>query len=154
MLVRKASANDIDSIVRFQLKMANETEGIELHKPTVTKGVTAVINDIKKGQYYISEIDGKVVASLLTTYEWSDWRNGTVLWIQSVFVLKEYRRKGIYRNMYSYIKELVKNDDNLNGIRLYADKSNYPAHKTYEQLGMTPDHYITFEWIKKNEKEG
>ncbi len=148
MLVRKATINDIDSIVDFQLKMANETEGIELNKPTVAEGVAAVLNDTKKGQYYITEIDKKVVASLLTTYEWSDWRNGTVLWIQSVYVLKDYRRKGVYRNMYSHIKKIVLNDDNLNGIRLYADKSNYAAHKTYEQMGMSPDHYITFEWLK------
>lgn len=148
MQIRTAKITDIDSIVEFQLKMANETEGIELHLPTVKNGVTAVIQDIKKGQYYVAEIEGKVVASLLTTYEWSDWRNGTVLWIQSVFVLKEYRRKGVYRSMYSFIKNMVLKEKNLNGIRLYADKSNYPAHKTYKQLGMNPDHYITFEWLK------
>lgn len=148
MLVRKATSKDKTSIVDFQLKMASETEGIELNKPTVTKGVSAVIEDTGKGQYYVTEIEGEVVASLLTTYEWSDWRNGTVLWIQSVYVLKEYRRKGIYRNMYSHLKHLVQEDKNLNGIRLYADKSNSPAHKTYQQLGMSPDHYITFEWLK------
>lgn len=148
MLVRKATSKDKTSIVDFQLKMASETEGIELNKPTVTKGVLAVIEDTGKGQYYVTEIEGEVVASLLTTYEWSDWRNGTVLWIQSVYVLKEYRRKGIYRNMYSHLKHLVQEDKNLNGIRLYADKSNSPAHKTYQQLGMSPDHYITFEWLK------
>lgn len=148
MQVRKATIKDIVSIVGFQLKMAAETEGIELDEPTVIKGVTAVINDNTKGQYYVTEINNKVVASLLTTYEWSDWRNGTILWIQSVFVLKEYRRKGIYRNMYTHLKQQVLENDKLNGIRLYADKSNVPAHKTYQDLGMSPDHYITFEWLK------
>jgi len=148
MQVRNAITKDITSIVSFQLQMAAETEGIELHEPTVKKGVTAVINDDKKGQYYVTEINDKIVASLLTTYEWSDWRNGTILWIQSVYVLEEYRRKGVYRNMYSHIKQLVLENENLNGIRLYADKSNLSAHKTYLQLGMSPDHYITFEWLK------
>lgn len=148
MQIRQASIKDVDSIVDFQLKMARETEGIELNKVTVIKGVSAVINDINKGQYYVTEIDKKVVASLLTTYEWSDWRNGTVLWIQSVFVQKEYRRKGVYKTMYSHIKQIVLENDSLNGIRLYADKSNFAAHKTYKQLGMSPDHYITFEWLK------
>jgi len=148
MEVRKATTADILSIVDFQLKMAAETEGINLHEPTVTKGVAAVINDNTKGQYYVTEIDKRIVASLLTTYEWSDWRNGTILWIQSVYVLKEYRRKGVYRNMYSYINQLVLGNEKLNGIRLYADKSNLPAHKTYQKLGMSPDHYITFEWLK------
>jgi len=148
MEVRIATLNDVDSIVDFQLKMASETEGVELHKPTVLIGVTAVVADISKGQYYVTEIDNKIVASLLTTYEWSDWRNGTILWIQSVYVLNEYRRKGVYRNMYSHIKKLVLENEKLNGIRLYADKSNFPAHKTYQKLGMSPDHYITFEWLK------
>ena len=148
MQVRKATTKDINSIVDFQLKMASETEGIELNKITVLKGVTAVINDTNKGQYYVTEINNRIVASLLTTYEWSDWRNGTILWIQSVYVLNEYRRKGVYRNMYSHIKQLVMDNPDLNGIRLYADKSNLTAHKTYQELGMSPDHYITFEWLK------
>lgn len=148
MIIRTATSDDIEQLMDFQLKMAHETEGIELHRPTVLKGVSAVLNDPSKGRYYVAEIDGKVVGSLLTTFEWSDWRNGTILWIQSVYVLKEFRRKGVYRSMYSYIKQQVKESDNLNGIRLYADKSNYAAHKTYEKLGMNQDHYITFEWLK------
>ena len=148
MGVRQAKRTDLQAIVKFQLAMANETEGIELDKPTVEKGVNAVLSDSGKGIYYIAERDGKVVGSLLTTFEWSDWRNGTILWIQSVYVLPEYRRKGVYRSMFSQIKNMVLNDSKLNGIRLYADKSNLLAHKTYENLGMSPDHYLTFEWMK------
>jgi len=149
MIVRKAVTDDINSIVDFQLQMARETEGIELDKSTVKKGVSAVLANASKGQYYITEINGQVVSSLLTTFEWSDWRNGTILWIQSVYVLPKFRRKGIYRKMYSHIKNLVLADAKLNGIRLYADKSNLPAQKTYENLGMSPDHYVTFEWLKE-----
>ena len=148
MIIRKATTADLESLVDFQLLMARETEEIVLNKSTVNKGVLAVLNDETKGSYYITEIDSKVVGSLLTTFEWSDWRNGTVLWIQSVYILPKYRRKGIYRSMYSFLKEKVLNDENLKGIRLYADKSNYPAQKTYESLGMSPDHYVTFEWLK------
>lgn len=148
MIVRKANIADTDSIVEFQLQMAKETEGVELDKPIVKRGVSAVLKDNSKGQYYVAEIDNKVVSSLLTTFEWSDWRNGTILWIQSVYVLQEFRRKGVYRNMYGHIKSLVLKNDNLNGIRLYADKSNLPAQKTYKTLGMSPDHYVTFEWLK------
>lgn len=146
--VRTASINDLDQLVAFQLAMAYETEGIELDKSTVNKGVEAVLNDISKGQYYVATIDGTVVSSLLTTYEWSDWRNGTVLWIQSVFVKPQFRRKGIYRKMYAHIKQSVEQNPNLKGIRLYADKTNIAAQKTYQNLGMSPDHYVTFEWLK------
>ncbi|MBN1986871.1 MAG: GNAT family N-acetyltransferase [Prolixibacteraceae bacterium] len=148
MKVREAKPDDIPFIVDFQMAMAQETEGTELHRPTVELGVKAVVNDSTKGKYYITEVKSKIISSLLTTYEWSDWRNGTVLWIQSVYVLPEFRRKGVYRSMYSHIKNRVMEDENLKGIRLYADKSNIPAHKTYKNLGMSPDHYITFEWLK------
>ena len=148
MLVRKAKQFDLKPITDFQLSMASETEGIVFNEPTVASGVSAVLNDTNKGQYYVTESDNKIIASLLTTYEWSDWRNGTILWIQSVYVLPEFRRQGVYKKMYSFIKELVLANENLNGIRLYADKSNLPAHKTYENLGMSPDHYFAFEWLK------
>ena len=149
MIVREATKADIEMLIDFQLLMARETEEVILNITTVTNGVSAVLADPKKGHYYVTEMDGKVVASLLTTFEWSDWRNGTILWIQSVYVLPEFRRKGIYRNMYSFLKERVLNDESLKGIRLYADKSNYSAQKTYETLGMSSDHYITFEWLKE-----
>ena len=148
MLVRIANKEDSSAIVQFQLAMAYETENIELDKATVEKGVSAVLEDASKGKYYIAEKKGKIIGSLLTTFEWSDWRNGTVLWIQSVYILPEFRRKGVYSQMYSYIKNLVLEDSSLNGIRLYADKDNKIAHKTYRKLGMSPDHYVTFEWLK------
>lgn len=148
MIIRRAKSSDIDQIVKFQISMAHETEQIELDRQKVEKGVTAVVFDPSKGEYYVAEINGTVVGSLLTTFEWSDWRNGTILWIQSVFVLPEYRRQGVYRNLYSHIKEKVLENNSLNGIRLYADKSNATAHKAYKKLGMSPDHYITFEWLK------
>jgi GNAT superfamily N-acetyltransferase len=148
MLVRIANKDDISAIVKFQLAMAAETENVQLDKNTVTKGVSAVIEDPAKGQYYVAEKKGKIIGSLLTTFEWSDWRNGTVLWIQSVYILPEFRRKGVYSNMYKHIKARVLENEKLNGIRLYADKDNDVAHKTYLKLGMNPDHYITFEWLK------
>ncbi|QIA09525.1 GNAT family N-acetyltransferase [Draconibacterium halophilum] len=148
MVIRQATLNDHKTLVDFQLAMAHETEGIELHRPTVEKGVAAVLNNSTKGNYYVAEINGQVVSSLLTTFEWSDWRNGTILWIQSVYVMPDFRRKGVYRSMYAHIKEKVMQTDDLNGIRLYADKTNAAAQKTYEKLGMNQEHYVMFEWMK------
>jgi ribosomal protein S18 acetylase RimI-like enzyme len=148
MLIRKAKSQDLNSIIDFQLAMARETENIELDYQTLEKGVSGVLNDPHKGQYYVAEIQGEVIGSLLTTFEWSDWRNGTVLWIQSVYVKPQFRRKGVYSNLYLHLKKEVLENPMLKGIRLYADKSNVAAHKTYRKLGMNPDHYTTFEWLK------
>jgi ribosomal protein S18 acetylase RimI-like enzyme len=92
-------------------------------------------------------MDNKVIASLLTTYEWSDWRNGTVLWIQSVYVIPEYRGKGVYKSMYVYLQEKVKNHDGLIGLRLYVEKNNVKAQRVYEKTRMDGEHYRMFEWF-------
>ena len=148
MIVRQATRSDSASIVEFQLSMAWETEELKLNEPTVIKGVAAVFEDPAKGIYYVAEVEGKVVGSLLTTFEWSDWRNGTVLWIQSVYVRPEYRKRSIFSKLYKHIQEKVNGNHDLRGIRLYADKTNIPAHGVYEHLGMTAEHYQMFEWMK------
>jgi len=146
--IRTAKRFDSQQIKDFQIKMALETENLVLDESIVEKGVLAVFEDESKGTYYVAEIDGIVVGSLLTTYEWSDWRNGRVLWIQSVFVMPEHRGKGIYSMLYDHIKNLVKSKKlDFRGIRLYVDKTNQNAQKVYEKLGMENHHYEMFEWM-------
>ena len=146
--IRTAKRFDSQQIKDFQIKMALETENLVLDESIVEKGVLAVFEDESKGTYYVAEIDGIVVGSLLTTYEWSDWRNGRVLWIQSVFVMPEHRGKGIYSMMYDHIKNLVKSKKlDFRGIRLYVDKTNQNAQKVYKKLGMENHHYEMFEWM-------
>jgi len=149
MIIRQANETDSASIVEFQLAMALETEQLQLHEQTVVKGVAAVFADSSKGIYYVAETDKKVVGSLLTTFEWSDWRNGTVLWIQSVYVRPEFRKRSIFSRLYKHIQEKVALNPDLRGIRLYADKTNTAAHGVYAHLGMTAEHYQMFEWMKK-----
>lgn len=146
--IRKAGINDIDFIIRFQLSMALETENMELDHPTVCLGVSAVVNDPAKGHYYVAEYEDKVIGSLLVTYEWSDWRNGQVWWLQSLYVVPEFRRRGIFREMYCFLRKEVSDDVNLKGIRLYVDKTNKIAQDVYQAMGMNGEHYQVFEWMK------
>jgi GNAT superfamily N-acetyltransferase len=148
IIIRKAKPSDAPSIIDFQLKMAWETEKMKLVPEIVTKGVDAVFHDQSRGQYYVAESDGKVVASLLITYEWSDWRNCSVWWFQSVYVVLEFRRQGVFRKMYSHIRELAEEQD-IAGLRLYVETKNSRAQKTYEALGMSSEHYAFYEWMRK-----
>jgi GNAT superfamily N-acetyltransferase len=148
ILIRKAISTDATSIIDFQLRMALETENMKLVSEIVTKGVDAVFHDHSRGQYYVAESDGKVVASLLITYEWSDWRNCNVWWFQSVYVIPEFRRQGVFRKMYSHIRELAEEQD-IAGLRLYVETKNSRAQKTYEALGMSSEHYAFYEWMRK-----
>ena len=146
--IRKATSEDASAIIDFQQKMAWETEQMTLVPDIINKGVSAVFNDPSRGMYWVAENKGLVMASLLITYEWSDWRNCNVWGIQSVYVLPEFRRQGIFRSMYLHIK----NEAEKNGIpslRLYVETNNFPAQNTYEALGMKSLHYKMFEWMKE-----
>jgi GNAT superfamily N-acetyltransferase len=145
---RRATPSDAASIVEFQISMARETEDLDLDREICTKGVNAVFNDSSHGQYYVCEADSRVVGSTLITYEWSDWRNGVVWWIQSVYVVPDARGQGVYSGLYRYLQELAHADGNVKGIRLYADKRNTTAQKVYTKLGMNGEHYLVFEWMK------
>ena len=147
---RSANANDAATIASFQLAMARETEDLELDRETLGRGVEAVFADPSLGRYFVAEIDGRVVASLMITYEWSDWRNGMVWWIQSVYVAPEARRRRIYAGLYEHVKRIVESDASIRGIRLYVDRRNVPAQEVYTRLGMNGEHYQVFEWMKES----
>lgn len=148
MQVRKAHNIDIAEIVNFQLSMALETEGIKLDRKTVNEGVQKIFNNPDLGTYWAVYDNKKIIACTLTIPEFSEWRNGTVMWIHSVFVIEEYREKGVFKMIYEYLKELVSNDMSLMGLRLYVDKTNIKAQKVYKKLGMDGEHYQLFEWMK------
>lgn len=146
--IRKANIQDAPAIIDFQKKMAWETEKLNLVPEIVENGVNAVFANKALGQYWIAVEDGTSVASLLITYEWSDWRNSNVWWFQSVYVMPEFRRKGIFRSMYNHIKDEA-DKQNIAGLRLYVETNNTRAQKTYEALGMQNEHYTMFEWLKE-----
>ena len=108
----------------------------------------AVFDNPSHGEYFVAELDGVVAGSTLITYEWSDWRNGVVWWIQSVFVAREARRKGVYAGLYEYLQGLANASPDIRGIRLYVDLRNKPAQEVYTRLGMNGEHYRLFEWMK------
>jgi GNAT superfamily N-acetyltransferase len=148
IIIRTANSSDAPSIIDFQVKMAWETEQFELNPETVSAGVQAVFEDPSRGRYYVAEDSGEVVASLLITNEWSDWRNCNVWWFQSVFVIPSYRRQGVFRKMYQYIRSLAE-EQNIAGLRLYVETKNKRAQETYEALGMSSEHYSFYEWMRK-----
>lgn len=146
--IRKAELPDIEIIIEYQLLLAKESEEVILDAEILKPGLRAVFEDPAKGQYYVAESDGKVIATLMTTYEWSDWRNGWVWWIQSVYVDKPWRKAGVFRQMYAFLKKIVMESPEIRGLRLYVDNTNTRAITVYQNLGMNGDHYKVFEWMK------
>ena len=146
--VRKATPKDAESIIQFNIAMAMETENKKLKREEIEPGVHGLFEKSEYGFYMVAESEGKVVGSLMITYEWSDWRNGLFWWIQSVYVIPEFRRKGVYKTMYLSIKSMAKKRDDVCGFRLYVEKENSNAQKTYAALGMDETHYKMFEEMK------
>ena len=148
MNIREASPADKKILMGFQKNMALETEGLKLDEKVLKHGLESILNDPAKGRYFVAEDQDETIGCLMITPEWSDWRNGTVWWIQSVYVDKEYRRKGVYRKLYQYIQRFVNSNPDYKGIRLYVEKNNTTAQEVYKALGMDGEHYSLFEWMK------
>src|SRR3954469_8808048 len=146
--IRFADQGDIEALGQFNLLMARETETKELNVATLTQGVAKLIANEQFGFYVVAETaEKRVVGSLLVTYEWSDWRNGLFWWIQSVYVETDFRRNGIYRRMYEFVKQLAAERGGACGFRLYVEKENRIAQKTYQSLGMEETHYLMYEEV-------
>jgi ribosomal protein S18 acetylase RimI-like enzyme len=146
--VRAARRGDVAAIVDFQRAMAHETEDKDLDRARVTRGVEAVFDAVDgkdRGWYLVAEANGAAVASLMVTYEWSDWRAGWFWWIQSVYVVAPHRGRGVYRALYAEVLRLARERGDVCGVRLYVEHDNTAAQAVYERLGMHRTHYHLYE---------
>ncbi|QUN06523.1 GNAT family N-acetyltransferase [Shewanella yunxiaonensis] len=149
MQIRKGRSEDINALVAFNQAMAEETEGLKLDAATLTRGVTTMINEPQRGFYLVAEQQGNIVASLMVTFEWSDWRAANYYWIQSVYVTPSSRRQGIYRQLYQAVKTMAEAEGGAASFRLYVEHDNQQAQQTYTALGMAQSHYLMFEEVVK-----
>jgi ribosomal protein S18 acetylase RimI-like enzyme len=144
-MIRTATLDDAETIAQFNEAMARETEDKSLDGETLRAGVRSMMRASNRGFYLVAERAGEVVGSLMITTEWSDWRNGTFWWVQSVYVRPTARRQGVYTELYAEVKRRAQAEDDVCGIRLYVEKDNDGARKTYAHLGMTETAYRMYE---------
>ena len=120
-------------------------EGKTLDLAVLTPGVQAVLADPQKGLYFVAEEAGDVLGQMMVTFEWSDWRNGWLWWIQSVYVRPEARRRGVFTALFEHVERLARNDPEVIGLRLYMERDNETARQTYLRHGMRLTAYVLFE---------
>ena len=142
--IREAVKSDITILAKNNQALAYETENINLNLDIITSGVSNALNR-EDCHYFVAEINKMVVGQTLITYEWSDWRNGLIWWIQSVFVLINFRKQGVYKTLFNHIENLARNNPKVKALRLYVVKNNQSGIKTYEALGMKDSGYIVYE---------
>jgi ribosomal protein S18 acetylase RimI-like enzyme len=143
--IRAARIDDHEFLAAGNVAMALESEHKRLDPATVTRGVKAVLADPAKGRYFVAERGGQPVGQLMVTYEWSDWRNGNFWWIQSVYVLPEARRLGVFRGLFEHLDRLAKAETGVCGIRLYVERENVRAQSTYRRCGLEDAGYVVME---------
>ena len=144
--IRAAGVDDVERLAAWAVAMALETEHKQLAPDTVWQGVRAVLEEPARGRYFIAERDAsEPVGTLMLTHEWSDWRNGNWWWIQSVYVDPAHRRSGVYRALYDHVHALAQATPDVCGLRLYVERENANAQRTYESLGMDDAGYAMYE---------
>lgn len=152
--IRPATSQDVPTIVNFNLALANETEDHPLDHDTVARGVTRGLQQGDEVQYILAVLDSdaskdhsedKIVGQLMLTREWSDWRDGWVAWIQSVYVHQDHRGKGVFRSLLDHASEICQSQEDIVGLRLYVETSNQVAQNVYDKSGFTDPKYKVLE---------
>lgn len=142
--IRPATLDDLETIVDFNLRLAAETEDTGLDRDTVRRGVRALLADRAHGAYYVACKDG-IIGQMMHTREWSDWRNGDIWWIQSVYVHPDHRRQGVCRALYEHVRAQAAADPGVVGVRLYVERDNARAQAAYAAFGMRPGGYLVMQ---------
>ena len=152
--IRAAHADDRGLLAQWASAMAWETEHKRLDPDTIAAGIAAGIADPAKARYFVAmsevalagrETIAEAVGTLMLTREWSDWRNGDWWWIQSVYVPEAHRRQGVFAALYQHVEALARDTPGVVGLRLYVERDNDNAQRTYASLGMVDAGYRIFE---------
>jgi len=144
MLIRNAVLSDADIIAENNILLAQDSENITIKHETVLEGVKAIITDEQKGFYLVAENRNGIIGQMMITFEWSDWRNKTIWWLQSVYVHKAWRQKGVFTQLLKTIKQRAF-ERNVDVLRLYVRKDNEKAKKAYQQVKMIKEPYDIYQ---------
>lgn len=145
--IRPAHLTDVSLLAQWACAMALETEHKRLDPDTVQRGIRTALTQPQRGRYWVAERHGEAAGTLMVTYEWSDWRAADWWWIQSVYVAPAHRRRGVYAALYEQVKAEAAQTPATCGLRLYVEKENAVAQRTYESLGMRDAGYHMFEAV-------
>lgn len=149
--IRPAQFADWPVIADFNTRLAEETEGKRLEPGTIAQGVRTLLSQPQHGRYFLACIEERVVGQIMHTREWSDWRNGEIWWLQSVYVLSEFRQRGVFRALFAHLQSLAQASPDVVGLRLYVEEHNTRAQEAYLTLGLKRAGYTVMEHIFRND---
>lgn len=147
--IRNATLDDLTTIVDYNQRLARETEDKDLDTDTLTAGVRTILGDVTKGEYFVAEDGGRVIGQIMYTREWSDWRNGDLLWLQSVYVHADYRGQGVFGQLLGQLQSIADESPDVAGLRLYVELENETAQRTYAKHQFDKPGYMIMERLAK-----
>jgi GNAT superfamily N-acetyltransferase len=116
--VRMAGANDLDDLARFSALTALESEGNTLDRAQVRSALANVIDAPPIGAMFIARTDQEAIGSLLLNgREFSEWRGGHFYIITGVYVLQEFRRRGVRFDLFRTAWEWAREQPGALGFR-------------------------------------
>ena len=142
--IRDATPDDRSAIAAFNVALAWESEGLKLDADVVGRGVRRALNSPMVCRYFVADVGRELIGQTMINYEVTDWRDGYVWWIHSVYVRPDWRGRGVFRGLFQHIEDLARRSGDVRNLRLFVETNNKQAIKTYEQLGMQRDKYHVY----------
>lgn len=143
--IREDRLEDVPVIVEYNQRMAMETESKKLDSETLKKGVEQGLRQPEKCRFFVAETQERVVGQAMITYEWSDWDNRDLWWIQSVYVHPDHRRQKVFTQLYRHIESLACETNQVRALRLYVKEDNAVGQAVYKKLSMSYTGYHVYE---------
>jgi ribosomal protein S18 acetylase RimI-like enzyme len=147
-MIRKAKRDDFEEYLKLKRQEEKDYSKIIGRKITYPKDnvLKKEFNKAlssKKHLILVEEENKILIGYLHGTYFSNPYSKGGN--VEDVFVLKEFRRKGIAKSMIAYFIKLLKNKG-YKKIQLSVNTKNVHAIKLYEKLG-----FEVFHWDLKKE---
>ena len=139
-MIRKFVPEDREDYIRFSTEFYNSSA---VDKPVPREHYEQGFDEMMRSDVYVQGYmlvcDGNNVGYCVTMKTYSVEAGGITIWIDELFVLEEYRSKGLGRELFKYIEE--NGDKKLRRIRLEVELENGRAISLYKKMGFEPAPY-------------
>ena len=139
-MIRKFVPEDREDYIRFSTEFYNSSA---VDKPVPREHFEQGFDEMMRSDVYVQGYmlvcDGNNVGYCVTMKTYSVEAGGITIWIDELFVLEEYRSKGLGRELFKYIEE--NGDKKLRRIRLEVELKNGRAISLYKKMGFEPAPY-------------
>lgn len=133
-MIRKFVPEDREDYIRFSTEFYNSSA---VDKPVPREHFEQGFDEMMRSDVYVQGYmlvcDGNNVGYCVTMKTYSVEAGGITIWIDELFVLEEYRSKGLGRELFKYIEE--NGDKKLRRIRLEVELDNGRAISLYKKMG-------------------